>query len=92
MREVVMPDKPFQEVWWIYSPVNGVSWAGLRIAYFQKASNTGELLVCITNETDHRRMGLRTWTDIIAKEQWYKVKRIDIPTSLEIITAALEGT
>lgn len=83
-----VPHDALHEVWWIYSPVNGKEWAGLRIAHFH-GMNNGGLFVVITGETDPRRIGLRDWTHIQRTELWYRVKQIPIPTLIEIMGAAI---
>lgn len=85
-------DRNFHEVWWIYSPVNGKEWAGLRVAHFRKTSNGEALLVIITNESDPHRIGVRAWEDIQRNEFWYKVKQIEIPTMMEILGAAIDNS
>lgn len=84
-----IPHADFHEVWWIYSPINGKEWAGLRIAHFRKTTN-GWLIVVIDSEIDPRRMGVRIWEDIQRTELWYKVKQIAIPTMAEIMAHAIE--
>jgi hypothetical protein len=83
-----IPHADFYEVWWIYSPINGKEWAGLRIAHFRKSVD-GSLVVVITGEIDQRRVGMRVWEDIQQSELWYKVKQIPIPNLVEIMAAAL---
>lgn len=84
-----VPHADFHEVWWIYSPVNGREWAGLRIAHFRKTVS-GELVVVIQGEIDQRRFGMRVWQDIQQSECWYKVKQIPIPSLVEIMASALD--
>lgn len=86
--DIELPHGEFHEVWWIYSPINGVHWAGLRIATFRKAVN-GTLLFLIHNEVPDRT-GRRVWDDVQAKEFWYKVKQIPIPTMFDIVVAAID--
>ncbi|MGY3278097.1 hypothetical protein [Bradyrhizobium sp. S3.7.6] len=83
-----IPHADFHEVWWIYSPVKGKEWAGLRIAHFRKTVN-GEIVIVIQGEIDQRRFGMRVWEDIVESEQWYKVKQIPIPSLTEIMAAVM---
>lgn len=83
-----IPYEDFHEVWWIYSPINGVTWSGLRIAHFRKSAN-GEMLVFITGEADARRIGPRIWRDIIRTELWYRVSQIPVPSFAEVMRAAI---
>ncbi|MCK1670331.1 hypothetical protein [Bradyrhizobium sp. 150] len=83
-----VPHADFHEVWWIYSPINGKEWAGLRIAHFRKTTN-GVLICTIANEIDPRRIGVRVWEDIQQSELWYKVKQVPIPNLVEVMAAAL---
>jgi hypothetical protein len=83
-----IPHADFHEVWWIYSPVNGKEWAGLRIAHFRKTMQ-GDLVVVITSEIDSRRFGPRIWEEIQRTELWYKVKQITIPSVVEIMQGGL---
>jgi hypothetical protein len=83
-----VPHADFHEVWWIYSPINGKEWAGLRIAHFRKTVN-GVLVCVIQGEIDHTRFGVRVWEDIQQSELWYKVKQVPIPTFIEVMAAAL---
>lgn len=87
-EKTLIPHSDFHEVWWIYSPINGKEWAGLRIAHFRKTVN-GELVVVITGEIDQRRTGLRVWDDIREREEWFKVRQIPIPTMIEMLAAAI---
>ena len=79
----------FREVWFIYSPVNK-PWGNLRIATFSKARNAPCLdLVVIHNEIDDRRLGVRVWQDIMQSEHWFKVRKIDLPSAADVMTASL---
>lgn len=86
-----VPHADFHEVWWIYSPLNGVEWSGLRVAHFRKTT-TGDLVVYIMGEIDQRRVGARVWDDIQKTELWYRVKQIPIPTMIEIMAAAIDAS
>jgi hypothetical protein len=85
---VPIPHADFHEIWWIYSPINGREWAGLRIAQFRK-STAGDDIVIIQGELDQRRIGPRLWQDIRQTECWYKVQQIPIPSIVQIMAAAL---
>jgi hypothetical protein len=79
-----------REVWFIYSPVNK-PWGNLRIATFSKARNAPYLdLVVIHNEVDERRLGVRVWQDIMRSEQWFKVRRIELPSAADVMAASLQ--
>lgn len=86
-----MPDNPERnEVWWVYSTQDKM-WAGLRIATVIPASPAhGELFV-IHNEVGPR-VGVRAWDDVSEREGWVKVKKIDVPTSEDIIATLARGT
>lgn len=78
--------KEFHEIWWIYSDQRE-EWAGLRLAHFRKATNSGALLVIITSEIDRHRNGVRIWDDVKDREGWRKVMQVPIPTADEIRAA-----
>jgi len=78
------------EIWWIYSPVNGVTWAGLRIAHFELTSNSDTELVVISGESDPRRIGMRVWEDVQRNEHWYKVEQITVPSLATVVAAAIK--
>ena len=83
-------DSEFREVWFIYSPMDK-PWANLRIATFTKAINAPYLdLVVIHNEIQNR-MGVRVWDDIVAREQWVKVRQIEVPDRAEVMAATLKA-
>lgn len=75
------------EVWWIYSPVNGAPWAGLRIAFFHRTADGVEIAVICSEPPD--RAGPRIWGDIMKREHWYKVKQIPIPSTADVLAGAL---
>lgn len=83
-----VPHAEFHEVWWIYSPMNGREWAGLRVGHFRKTVS-GDLIVYIAGEIDQRRIGMRIWSSIQQTELWYRVKQIPIPSLIEIMAAAI---
>lgn len=74
-----------REIWWIASD-SPEEWGGLRIAYFFNAIG-GEVLVVLSGEIDRRRVGVRVWTDIEAREGWFKVAQITTPTPAQIDAA-----
>jgi hypothetical protein len=75
-----------RELWFIYSPADQ-PWSGLRVATFVKSiGSTGFDIVLIHNELPER-MGPRIWDDIRDREQWHKVKAIEMPTMLEVAEA-----
>jgi len=79
-----------REVWFIYSPRNE-PWANLRIATFTRANNDPHLeLVVIHNEGDRHRLGVRVWQDIVKTELWFKVRKIEVPTTAEVMAASLQ--
>lgn len=79
----------FREVWFIYSP-NNEPWGHLRLATFTKASNKPQLdLVVIHNETQDR-IGVRVWNDIMQSEQWFKVRKVEVPSLSEVFAASLK--
>jgi hypothetical protein len=72
-----------RELWFIYSPADE-PWAGLRVATFVKTiGSIGFDVVIIHNELPER-LGPRIWDDIVEREQWRKVKVIEIRTMSEI--------
>lgn len=74
------------EVWWVYSTA-GMPWAYLRIATFLKSADVD--IVIIHNEGPER-LGPRVWDDIRDREQWIKVRKIEIPSVAEV-EVAIEG-
>lgn len=82
--------REFHEVWWIYSD-HDEPWAGRRIAHFRKSAPNGDLVVVISGEADRRRVGLRIWDDVRAREGWIKVKQIEMPSEAEIARALTES-
>lgn len=82
---IMSDDHREMEIWFIYSPLNE-EWAGLRIATFLSRPGDPEVYVIIHNEVPERT-GLRIWTDIIGREGWAKVTRIDHPTPAQIMAA-----
>lgn len=84
-----LPHEEFHEVWWVYSPINGKSWAGLRLATFRKSVD-GALVVIFHNEIAPDRIGIRIWDDVQNTELWYKVVQVPVPTLVEIMAAALK--
>lgn len=71
------------ELWFIYSPLPE-EWADLRIATFVRSFGERDVqLVIIHNETLDR-MGPRVWADIVEREGWVKVRRIEMPTIDEV--------
>ena len=85
----ITEDTDHREVWFIYSPLNK-PWGNLRIATFTKECNSPHLeLVVIHNETDRDRIGVRVWQDIVQSESWFKVRRIEVPSVADVMTASL---
>ena len=83
-------DIEHREVWFIYSPLNK-PWANLRIATFTKTFNVPHIeLVVIHNETQSDRPGVRVWLDIVKSEGWFKVRRIEVPTTADVMEAAVK--
>lgn len=74
----------FHEIWWIFSR-GREPWAGLRIAHFRKTVQ-GDLFFIIEGEPPDR-VGLRIWNDVAAREGWFKVQQIVIPTWKKIKAA-----
>ena len=78
-----------REVWFIYSPVNK-PWGNLRIATFSKPRNEPHIdLVVIHNEVEERRLGVRVWQDIVKSEQWFKVRKVELPSAADVMAASL---
>lgn len=87
----ISEDHDAREVWFIFSP-RDEPWGNLRLATFSKASNAPHLeLVVIHNETDIRRAGMRVWQDIVESEQWFKVRKVEVPTAEDVIEASLKA-
>lgn len=76
--------------WFIYSP-RKEDWAGLRMATFSKfTADSPDLITIIHNEMPDR-IGPRIWADIVEREGWVKVMRIDTPTPAMIMAAMREA-
>lgn len=80
-----------RELWWIYSPRNGVAWAGLRIATFIwiRAEQGTTVPFCIIHNEVGDRIGMRDWALLEQHEQWFKVKQIEPPTAIDVMSAAM---
>lgn len=74
------------EVWWIFSRGEN-EWNGLRVAFFRKVPPDEMEIVVIIGELDPRRVGPRVWADMSPREGWVKVRKIDLPTGWEIVSA-----
>lgn len=77
-----------RELWWIFSPMPK-PWANLRVATFFKATNSGIDLLIIHNEVGDR-VGVRDWETVRDKEHWVKIKKIELPSSFDLIKACME--
>ena len=83
-------DVDARETWFIFSPLVA-PWANLRMATFTKARNSPHLdLVVIHNEAQPERIGVRVWQDIVKTERWFKVRKIEIPSVVEVLEASLK--
>lgn len=75
------------ELWFIFSPLDE-PWANLRIATFTKAMNEPHLEIVVIHNEEPTRLGPRVWRDIKAREGWFKVRKIDVPTAAEVAECA----
>lgn len=83
----ISEDEEHREVWFIFSPLDQ-PWANLRIATFTKARDVPHHdLVVIHNEAAPERIGVRIWDAIVENEYWIKVRKIEVPTTAEVMTA-----
>jgi hypothetical protein len=76
----------FREVWFIYSPHNA-PWANLRLATFTKGASGAEFVV-IHNDIGPR-FGVRVWDDIRETEGWFKVRKVDVPSVADVMSALM---
>jgi hypothetical protein len=83
MRKI---DESVNQLWFIYSQA-GEPWAGLRIATFVKSIGSPVFDIVLIHNELPERMGPRIWDDIAEREQWRKVKVIELPTMSEVAEA-----
>ncbi|MGO8241274.1 hypothetical protein ACC806_34620 [Rhizobium ruizarguesonis] len=79
-----------RELWFIYSPADE-PWAGLRVATFVKTIGSAGFDVALIHNEMPERTGPRIWDDVREREQWCKVKRIEVPTVADVEAAMRKG-
>lgn len=78
------------ELWFIFS-TRKEEWAGLRLATFMKSANQPWIDVLYIYHEAPERAGVRIWQDIEKREEWVKVRKIEMPTPDEIRQAIYEA-
>ena len=91
MERVIEEDKEFREVWFIYSPINA-PWGNIRIATFTKAVNAPHAEIVVIHNEVGNRAGVRVWEDIVKRELWFKVRKIELPSPADVMVAAMHGS
>jgi len=74
-----------REIWFIFTH-RKEPWGNLRLATFVPTNEPGMNLVIIHNEEPYRT-GPRIWKDIVAREGWFKVRKIELPTTDDVRAA-----
>lgn len=75
-----------RELWFIHSRAPE-DWAGLRVATFMQAINDPDVEIVVIHNECIKRTGPRIWNDIVEREGWVKVEKIECPSPDKIVRA-----